>query len=184
MVLRAQKGESQALAQLYEAFVQRIFRYIAYRVASSADAEDLTAEVFLKMVEGLREYRWTGAPFEAWLYSIAAARVIDFRRRSTRRQHSALSEELSADEAHPEEQLQAAQEVDMLRQALRALSAEQQTILVLRFIQRKSHQEVAEIVGKSVTAVKSIQHRALIELSARLGSSEKVRHYLRGSSDV
>ncbi|MFN8371401.1 MAG: sigma-70 family RNA polymerase sigma factor [Anaerolineae bacterium] len=183
LIQRAQKGDSKAVAQLYRTFAQRIYRYIAYRVSSSSDAEDLTAEVFVKMVEGLPVYRWTGAPFESWLYSIASARVIDFRRRTSRRPESELSETLDANEPLPEELLQDNQEIETLREAIQKLSDEQQTVLVLRFIERKSHQEVAEIIGKSVSAVKSIQHRALIELTAHLGLGEKVRHYLRGVSN-
>lgn len=183
LIQRAQRGDSAAVAQLYQTYSQRIYRYVAYRISRTEDAEDITAEVFVKMVEGLRNYRWTGAPFETWLYSIASARVIDFRRRAGRRPQSELNETLSDSQPFPEENLQQAQELQRLRAAVQQLTEEQQTILVLRFIERKSHQEVAEIVGKSVPAVKSIQHRALIELTARLGQEEKVRHYLRGASN-
>ncbi len=183
LVQRAHKGDEAAVAQLYQTYAQRIYRYVAYRVSSSDDAEDLTAEVFVKMVEGLPSYRWTGAPFESWLYSIASARVIDFRRRNTRRPQSELSENLDSSEPVPEEQLLNLQEVETLRQAIGKLSDEQQNVLVLRFMERKGHQEVADIIGKSVSAVKSIQHRALIELTAHLGLEEKVRHYLRGLSN-
>jgi RNA polymerase sigma-70 factor, ECF subfamily len=183
IIQKAQRGDSEAISKLYETYAQQIYRYIAYRVQSDRDAEDLTAEVFLKMVEGIRAYKMTGAPFEAWLYRIASARIIDFRRRVRRRPQTELSEILSTDEATPEESLLEQQEVETLRQALGVLTDEQQSILLLRFIERKSHQEVAEILGKSVSAVKSIQHRALTQLAARLGSESKVRHYLRGSYD-
>lgn len=182
LIQRAQRGDTEAVSALYETYVQQIYRYIAYRVPTSTDAEDITAEVFVKMVEGLPNYRFTGAPFEAWLYRIAAARVIDFRRRSNRRVESELSESLSDHVPTPEESLQSEEEVQTLRAALSKLSDEQQTLLVLRFIERKSHQEAAEILDKSVSAVKSIQHRALLQLASLLGSEEKVRHYLRGIS--
>lgn len=177
---RAQRGDPEAITALYQAHVSQIYRYVAYRVPSDADAEDLTAEVFVKMVEGLPTYQSTGAPFASWLYSIASARVIDFRRRTTRRPQAELSDTLAADDPTPEANLQEVEEVRTVREALRQLSDEQQAVLVLRFIERKSHQEVAEVIGKSETAVKSIQHRALIQLAALLGSEEKVKHYLRG----
>lgn len=180
---QAQQGNQAAVATLYQMYSQQIFRYIAYRVPTEADAEDLTAEVFIRMIEGLRTYRVTGAPFEAWLYRIASARIADFHRRGRRRPQTALLETLSADDPGPEEQLHQQQEIAFLRQALSSLGADQQAILVLRFIERKSHQEVAEILGKTVSAVKSIQHRALVQLAARLGSEGKVRHYLRGSDE-
>lgn len=183
IIQKAKTGDREAVSQLYQLYAQKIYRYVSYRVQTDADAEDLTAEVFVKMVEGLGSYRITGAPFEAWLYRIAAARIIDYRRRARRRPQTELSEVLSTGEKSPEERILEQQEVETLRHALSGLTDEQQNILVLRFIERKSHQEVATILGKSVSAVKSIQHRALIQLASRLGSDTKVRHYLRGSYD-
>jgi RNA polymerase sigma-70 factor (ECF subfamily) len=180
LIQQAQQGNRTAISQLYEMYAQQIFRYVAYRVPTQADAEDITADVFIKMIEGLRTYRVTGAPFEAWLYRIAAARIADFHRRGRRRPQTELSETMSTGEPSPEEQVHDQQEVAFLRQALSSLGSDQQSILLLRFIERKSHQEVAEILGKTVSAVKSIQHRALVQLAARLGKDSKVRHYLRG----
>jgi RNA polymerase sigma-70 factor (ECF subfamily) len=181
VIERAQKGDAEAVAALYQTYVQRIFRYILYRVSTAADAEDLTAEVFLKMVEGLPKYRLTGAPFEAWLYRIAVARIVDYRRRMKYRSDMELDETLADTKPLPEEHLQRRQELENLRYALQQLTDEQQTILILRFIERKNHQQVAAILGRSVTAVRTAQHRALVELTALLGSEDKVRHYLRGS---
>lgn len=180
LVGRAQQGDTSAIEALYQRYAQSVYRYIYYRVSSTADAEDLTAEVFVKMVEGLPKYRFTGAPFEAWLYRIAAARVIDHRRRGRRRPQAELTEAMADNAALPEEEIQHAQEVETLRQAFSQFNDEEQTLLILRFVERKSHQEVADILGKSPAAVKSMQHRTLIRLAALLGSEEKVRHYLRG----
>lgn len=183
LVRRAQAGDSIAVATLYETFAQMIYRYIAYRVPTIHDAEDLTAEVFVKMVEGLPSYRVTGAPFEAWLYRIAAARIVDFRRQTSRRPQIELLESLTDQSPPLEERAQAQQELETLRAGFQYLNDEQQTVLILRFVERKSHEEVAAIISKSVTAVKSIQHRALLRLVSVFGSEEKVRHYLRGNRD-
>ncbi len=180
IVRRAQQGDAEAVAALYRTYAPPIYRYIVYRVASPADAEDLTAEVFLKMVEGLPAYRFTGAPFVAWLYRIAAARVIDYRRRAARRPQTALSDSLANGKPAPEEQVQQWGEVQALSDALQQLPDEHQTILILRFVEGKSHKEVADLLGKSVTAVKTAQYRALTRLAGLLGSAEKARHYLRG----
>lgn len=182
-IRRAQQGDAAAVAELYRAFASEIYRYVTYRVSNPADVEDITAEVFLKMVEGLPRYRITGAPFEAWLYRIAAARIVDYRRRVTRRAEQAITEQLANGTALPEERLQQQDEVRVLGQALRQLSDEHQTILLLRFVEGKTHQEVAAILNKSMTAVKTAQYRALIHLTELLGSNEKVRHYLRGRDD-
>lgn len=183
LIQRGQRGDRDAIAELYELYVERIFRYVSYRVEGAADIQDLTAEVFVKMVEGLPKYRNSGIPFEAWLYRIASARIIDYRRRAQRRPQSELTENLTDDfDETPEEAMVEQEELETLRRAIGHLNEEQQTLLVLRFIERKSHDQVAAIMGKSVSAVKSIQHRALNQLAAQLGET-KVRHYLRGSSD-
>lgn len=182
-VRRAQQGDQAAIAGLYEHYAPIIYRYVYYRVAETADAEDLTAEVFVQMVRALPRYQWTGAPFDAWLYRIANARVVDFRRRQQRRPMVQISDTLEDTRPKPEDQVQQRMEIEALRVALRQLNDEQQHILVLRFVERKSHQEVAEILGKSMTAVKSAQHRALAQLVTAMGSEEKIRHYLRGGGD-
>ena len=179
-VRQAQRGDPSAIDALYRNHVEAIYRYIYYRVSSQRDAEDLTAEVFVKMVEGLPGYRFTGAPFEAWLYRIAGARVIDFHRRNRRHPESELSDTLADTSTHPEDQIQRQQEIDTLRNALTQLSDDEQTLLILRFVEHHSHIEAADIMGKTPAAVKAMQHRALIRLAALLGSEEKVRHYLRG----
>jgi len=168
LIVSAQQGKSEAVAALYQTFAQPIYRYILYRVPTVSDAEDLTAEVFVKMVEGLPKYQITGAPFEAWLYRIAAARIADFFRRASRRPQTELPETLSTDDPLPEESVLNRQELERLRAAVRQLSEEHQSILILRFVERKSHEEVAAILDKSVTAVKSAQHRALSQLASLL----------------
>lgn len=182
-VRRAQAGDREAVALLYRAYARSIYRYIVCRVPTPHDAEDLTADVFVRMVEALPKYQITGAPFDAWLYRIAASRIADFYRVNVRAIGDELHDTLSSGEAAPEDVLQERQLLDVLRDALAQLSEDQQQILILRFVERKSHEEVSQILGKSVTAVKSIQHRALTRLAELLGSHHKARHYLRGRRD-
>ena len=183
IIQRAREGDEQAISTLYEMHADAIYRYVLYRTPSPADAEDLTAEVFLRMVEALPRYKMTGVPFEAWLYRIAAARIADFYRRSKNRPKLALDETVQDHLPLPEDQMQQSEEVEMLRSVLSQLSDEQQNILILRFVERKSHREVASILGKSEGTIRAAQHRALIRLATLLGSEEKVRHYLRGDDD-
>lgn len=182
IIERAKARDNEAIAYLYEKYAQPIYRYIRYRVFSPLDAEDLTAEVFIKMLEGLAKYQYTGAPFEAWLYRIAAARIIDFQRKQNRRPQAPLSDETLDSRPLPEEVLQDRQEFDSLQNALTQLPDEAQTVLLLRFIERKSHQEVADFMGKSVPAVKSIQYRALVQLTALLGSETNLQEQLGDKS--
>ncbi len=179
-VQRAQNDDPDAVEALYEHYADAIYRFIYYRVSNRRDAEDLTAEVFVKMVEGLPAYRSRGAPFEAWLYRIARARVIDFQRRLRRRPENELSDALMDTGTHPEDRIEQRQEIESLRAALKLLSDDEQTLLILRFVEHKSHQEAAAILGKTPAAVRAMQHRVLVRLAALFGSEEKVRHYLRG----
>lgn len=180
MIRRAREGDRQAIALIYEMYVDRIYRYVGYRITSDIDVEDVVAQVFVRMVEGLSKYRLTGAPFEAWLYRIAAARIADFYREHKRGENVELTESLAGDEPLPETRLVESQEKDDLIGAVQQLSEDEQTVLVLRFVERRSHKDVADIMGRTVAAVKSIQHRGLIRLASLLGSDDKVRHYLRG----
>lgn len=182
LIRRSQQGDSEAVAMLYQVFSPQIYRYIVYRVPTSTDAEDLTAEVFMRMVEGLPGYQITDVPFEVWLYRIASARIADFYRESGKYRETELDDALADERQALEDVIQQRQSFETVRDALQQLSDEQQMILVLRFVERKSHEEVAAILGKSVTAVKSAQHRALQQLAALLGSEQKTRHYLRGQS--
>jgi RNA polymerase sigma-70 factor (ECF subfamily) len=183
LIRLAQRGDREAVATLYQAYVTRIYRYVAARLPGGTDAEDITADVFVRMVEGLPGYQVTGAPFEAWLYRIAATRVADFYRSRAKSPSDTLDENLSDEAPLSEEMFSEAQALDELRRALHQLPEEHQTILVLRFVERKSHEDVAALLGKSAAAVKSIQHRALSRLTELLGSDHKARHYLRGGRE-
>jgi RNA polymerase sigma-70 factor (ECF subfamily) len=180
LIQRAQTGDEDAVASLYRRHVPAITRYIGYRVSDEAVVEDLTAEVFLQMVEGLPRYRVTGAPFEAWLYRIAAARVADYYRSTAREQPGASLETLHSGQPSLESGMQQREELEALRAALSELSDEHQTILILRFVERKSHDEVAQILNKSTRAIATAQHRALKKLAEHLGTHKTGRHYIRG----
>ena len=146
LIERAQQGDPDAIAGLYRQYVQAIARYIAYRVPDEETVEDLTADVFLRMVEGLPGYQVTGAPFEAWLPD---------RRHPHRRflppaaapPVETLGEGVSSGHTPLEMTLQERERADELRAALAQLGEEQQTILILRFVEAKNY-EVAGIVGK------------------------------------
>lgn len=179
LIMRAGRGDKDAVSMLYEGYAQAVFRYISYRVESNTVAEDLTAEVFLRMVQGLPRYRDTGAPFGAWLFRIAATQVADHYR-GKRRAAEPLSESQASDETDPLGKVAKAQEQAHLRQALATLSADEQSLLILRFMQGLPHAEVAGILGKSDAAIRVMQHRALKTLAKALGTDAKARSYLRG----
>lgn len=181
LVQQAQHGKREAVTSLYRLFAPKIFRYLVRRLPTTEDAEDVMGEVFVSMVEGLKTYKDTGAPFEAWLYRIASHRTSDFYRKSKHGQSEDLSDMLTDDDEElPEEQLISQQNLQAMRAAIQKLPEEHQTILILRFIERKTHDEVAQLLGKSASAIRTIQFRALSQLAESLGQT-KARHYIRGS---
>lgn len=182
IINRAKAGDADAVTRLYEMHVDKIYRYVAYRVPND-EAEDITSDVFIRMVESLPQFTYTGVPFEAWLYRIASARVADFYRKNKRTTHVELHDHIKADNPQPEENIITSQEQQKIRDQLKQLGEEQQTLLLLRFVERKSHDEVAQIMGKSVTAVKTMQHRALQRLAQLMGKEKKERYYLRGKDE-
>jgi RNA polymerase sigma-70 factor, ECF subfamily len=180
LVTQAQQGSKEAVSALYEFYAQPIFRYISYRVESDMIAEDLAADVFLRMVQKLRQYRYTGAPFGAWLFRIAATRIADYYRQRNRSKAEAIQETHPSDDTDPFGKIEKREERDHLRQALRSLPEDYQTLLILRFMQQLPHQEVAAVLNKSEASIRVMQHRALKALAKALGNDEKVRSYLRG----
>jgi RNA polymerase sigma-70 factor (ECF subfamily) len=179
LVRQAQQGNREAVTSLYRLFAPKIFRYLVRRLPTTEDAEDVMGEVFVGMVEGLAAYKDTGAPFESWLYRIASNQTIDFYRRTKRNTSEELSDLLSSDEDLPEDQVITTQNLQAMRDAIQQLPEEHQTILILRFVERKTHDEVAQLLGKSPSAIRTAQFRALSQLSELLGQT-KARHYIRG----
>lgn len=183
LIAQARQGDKAAVSALYEAYARPIYRYISYRVASDLVAEDLTSEVFVRMVQGLPGYEDSGAPFGAWLYRIAATRIADFYRQKHRMTAEPISDEQPGDDTDPLNTLARQEEREQLRKALQALPEDYQTLLILRFMQQLPHTDVAAVLNKSEAAIRVMQHRALKALAEQLGQSGKARSYLRGGGD-
>lgn len=173
LVKRAKSGNADAFASLYDGYIERIYRYIYFRVADEQTAEDLTSHVFAKAWENLGRYKPSGAPFVAWLYTIARNAVIDHYR--TRKETIALDEAiaLASDGPAPDEQIELHFETEALRDALRTLTEDQQQVLVLKFIAGMTTDEIAGQLGKRAGAVRALQMRALQAL-ARLMKEENL----------
>jgi RNA polymerase sigma-70 factor (ECF subfamily) len=164
IIAKARQRDPDAVTTLYREYMQRIARYINYRVHDAAVVEDLTANVFLTMVERLPEFEDRGVPFEAWLYRIAATEVAGYYRRVGRPHIELLPEATAA----PETAIQQSQEAEAVRTAVNRLDSEDQLILFFRFVEDRSHQEVGKLIGKSPRAVATAQHRALKKLALYL----------------
>ncbi len=180
LVARAVKRDAAAFGILYETHLDRIFRYIYYRVGSNGEAEDLTEQVFLKAWEAIDRYESRGVPFVAWLYRLAHNLVIDqyrARRVTVPLEDVGEAEEPGLDVVDAVEDKLDAEEI---RLALRKLSAEHQQLIVLRFVEGLSHAEVAQITGKSEGATRVVQYRALQALARALQSEGGALKNARG----
>jgi len=162
LVHRSQAGEQDAFARLYDAYLDRIYRYVYFRVADQQVAEDITSQVFLKAWEKLNSYQPGSSPFIAWLYRIAHNAVIDNYR--TRKVSIPLENVSPAEISHEDgtdEKLDLQIESQQLREALQELTEEQQQVLILKFISQLSTTEIAQQLGKQPGAIRALQMRAL-----------------------
>lgn len=175
-VRRAQRGEADAVGHLYDAHHQALFRYVWSRIGERALAEDITGEVFMRMISALPRYRLSAAPFRAWLYQIARNLLVDHYRKTGDHVNIPLQEVDLAGSAmvdltvSVEEQLT----LERVHQALARLEATQREVVTLRFLSGLSLQEVAAVLNKSENAVKALQHRGLTALRQALAPEQVV----------
>ena len=158
---RARSGDRAAFAELYDTYVDNVYRYLLYRVREPSDAEDLCSEVFTRAFANIHRYRWQGKSFLAWLYTIARNAVTDRRRRERPTVEIDNAYGLAEDGPTAHERAVHGEAVDALRGAVRHLTAEQQEVLVLRFVENRSSREVAKMLGKNEGAIRALQFRAL-----------------------
>ena len=169
LVERAQAGERDALEELYLIHFDRIYSYLHMTVGNRHDAEDLTTQTFLKMLESIGRFRWQSAPFSAWLFRIAHNLSMDHFRANRRWQpeeevpEPADSQERSAED----EALQSIGRQSMMS-LIDTLSPEQQQVLTLKFVFNFANGDVATILEKTEGAIKSLQHRALVSLQKQI----------------
>ena len=165
LVERAQRGNRAALEELYLIHFDRIYSYLHLSVGSRHDAEDLTTQTFLKMLESIGRFRWQSVPFSAWLFRIAHNLAMDhFRSRRRWQPEEEVPEPSGSEETSAEEQALASIGDASLMELIARLSPEQRQVLTLKFVFRFSNGEAAAILGKTEGAVKSLQHRALASL--------------------
>jgi RNA polymerase sigma-70 factor (ECF subfamily) len=169
LVAKAQGGEREALEELYLLHFDRIYSYLHMSVGNRHDAEDLTTQTFLKMLEAIGRFRWQSAPFSAWLFRIAHNLAMDHFRASRRWQpEDDVPEQPGDEEASAEEEaMQSIGRQNML-ELIENLSIDQQQVLTLKFVFNFPNAEVATILGKTEGAIKSLQHRALVSLQKQV----------------
>jgi RNA polymerase sigma-70 factor (ECF subfamily) len=172
LVERAQAGERDALEELYLLHFDRIYSYLHMSVGNRHDAEDLTTQTFLKMLESIKRFRWQSAPFSAWLFRIAHNLAMDHFRASRRWQpEEDVPEPPGSEQASAEEDALESIGRQSMLELIEGLSPEQQQVLTLKFVFNFPNADVATILGKTEGAVKSLQHRALVSLQKQIARS-------------
>ncbi len=168
LVRRAQDMDNDALGSLCASYYPRIYNFSLSNVRGVQGAEDMASDVMLKVIESIGRYRPTGVPFSAWVFSIARNKLIDRHRHGKRRQRMALNEVILTSKACPESLVEEAQERRRLYRALGGLRAPEREVIILRFLIGLDTRSVSGIVGRTESAVKSLQHRGLKVLRTRL----------------
>ena len=169
LVLQAQDGNTEAFGQLYDAYMERIYRFVYFRVEDQQTAEDITSQVFLKAWSNLDRFSFNRTPYLAWLYTIAHNAVIDHYR--TRKVTTALDDVQLSQPDHSEaveNDIDLTAEMQSVKTALQALTDDQQKVLTLKFIEGMSNNEIARQLGKREGAIRALQMRGLQALAKQL----------------
>ena len=164
LIRRAKQGDETAFADIFTRHHDAVYTFLLYRVNDVQVAEDLTGEVFLRLVAKIDRFTYRGRPILAWLYTIARNLLVDYQRK----QHQASMLELEArwvsSDPSPPEVAERGLTRDCLIRSLKHLTEDQQRVIVHRLIEGRSNAEVASLLGKTEGAIKSLQHRALASL--------------------
>lgn len=174
------QNSAEAFAELYDAYVKRVYRFIYFKVRSAEDAEDITAEVFLKTWHYIREREAEIKSFSGLVYQIARTTIIDWYRRAARRPETVVLEPeeqaatLSDRNAWMRQFETAVQHKEILA-ALTRLKHDYQELVMLRYIEDLSIQEIADITGKTALTVRVTLHRALKKLEELVAPPPKTK---------
>ncbi len=161
--------DSQVIGAIYDKYFPEVFRYVRYRLNDANAAEDISSEVFVRLLEAIKHRRGPKTNLKAWLLSTAAHIVTDHMRRSYRRPTDPLPDDVVDEAALPTDEFERREQSRHFQAAYASLTAEQQHVLALRFGQGYSLEETASIMQKNVNAVKALQFRALSALQRSVG---------------
>lgn len=166
LVQKAVKRDREAFSALYDSYIDRVYRHVYYRVSNQADAEDITQEVFARAWKAIDRYRQTGAPFVAWLTSIAGNLIVDHYRKRQKNMEidEVLKDAPGVQVISPEEQAEINLDNYLTKEAVLKLKGDKQKVILMHFIDGLSYTEIAAALHKTENAVRVIQFRALSDL--------------------
>lgn len=162
LLASAKQGDQTAVMQIYDSFFAPVYQYIRLRVGDAMTAEDLTSDVFVKLIVALRSSSAPRDTLRGWIFRVARNAIIDYAGKQAKMPETTLDDWIREPaDNQPDVAFVRASSEERARRAIRMLAADQQEVLVLRFGQQLSLQETADVMGKSVSAVKSLQWRAV-----------------------
>ena len=164
-----QKLDSQVITSIYDRYFPEIYRYVFYRLGNENQAEDITSNVFVRLLEAVQKKKGPKKNIEGWLLSTASNVIADHLRRAYRRPTKELSESMPDLATSLTDEVDRRQQADSVRAAYTQLTADQQNVLALRFGDGYSLEETAAMMQKKVNAVKALQFRALAALQRHIG---------------
>ena len=168
LVVRAQGGDTEAFALVYDELVKPVYRYIFFRVENEI-AEDLTEDTFFKVWQNLKKYKKGKHPFSSWVFRIAHNLVVDYYRKN--KVIEEIDERMAdpSDHINPEKQTNIKLTNIRLKKIIRKLPDNYQQVIILKYINELDNKEIADTIGKSEAAVRTIQFRALGKLKSLVG---------------
>jgi RNA polymerase sigma-70 factor (ECF subfamily) len=170
-LIEAAQREPAHFADLYENYFELVYAYIARRVQTRDAVEDLTSEVFRRALQSLPRFKWTGAPFAAWLFRLASNLIADRAKRAAKEGNVPLDNDLASSvAARLQSSLEEIERQARMFRLVGTLADDQRRVLLMRFAEEKSIRAIAEELGRSEGAVKQLQFRALENLRARLAN--------------
>jgi RNA polymerase sigma-70 factor (ECF subfamily) len=161
--------DAQVISEIYDKYFPEIYRYVRYRLGDVNIAEDITSDVFVRLLEAAKAGTGPQTNLKAWLITTASHAVNDFLRRNYTRPIIGLTDDIVDPDSAPADEFDHHEQLRSFRQAYSQLTSEQQHVLALRFGQGYSLEETAAILKKTVNAVKAIQFRALTSLHRKTG---------------
>ncbi len=165
LLQRARNRNREAVGQIYEQYMEPIFQFVRLRVGDTHTAEDITSTVFVTLVKALQEGKGPRNHLRAWLFQVARNQVYDHYKRDEPLPIETLDQWFAApDDINPELQVLQSLDAETIRGTIRQLSPDQQEVLLLRFDQQLSLQETADIMGKNINTIKTLQVRALAKM--------------------
>jgi RNA polymerase sigma-70 factor, ECF subfamily len=177
LVDAAKIGDEEAIAELYKSYFPRVYRYMLARTGNVGDAEDLTEDVFIRVLDALERFEWRQAPFSAWLFRIAHNAIVSHQRRDgARGKVGPLLPTLPMKTPGPEEAVEARLALEEVMRATRNLPEAQRRVITLRFGAGLSVAETARALGKGEGNVKVIQHKAIAKLKEMLIDKRPENH--------